>query len=464
MVDPGRPGARAIDARPSPDARLLRRVRWRLLAWSGGSTLVAMFMLGIAIYVTVAASLAAASTAQLMERAALLANANVPPTGVSAFGTLLARDSAQPGVVFGGEASGTLAMIIPPDWTPDSETTLAAPSSTPGSGRILPPSGGGTLAISLSAVDETGVEEARRGEMPVRTMTLAGTAVRVLSKGATFEGARYVIQVVGDRSAEERTLQVLLFVLVGGGVLVVALGLGVGYVYSGRALVPIRESLRRQRDFAADASHELRTPLAVVRGSVEHLLSHPTAPVVSVGQALADIDAETTRLTGLVDDLLLLARTDSGALDIERDPCDLAEAAFEGVSSLTALAAARDVRLELDVEPAPLDGDPARLRQLVTILVDNAIRHSPDAARVLVRVRYAGPTAFLEVEDEGPGIRSADLPRIFDRFYRAPDAPPGGTGLGLAIASWIVARHGGTITAENLPGRGARFRVRLPAR
>ncbi len=118
--------------------------------------------------------------------------------------------------------------------------------------------------------------------------------------------------------------------------------------------------------------------------------------------------------------------------------------------------------LEVDPEPAEVAGDPARLRQLVSILVDNAIRHAPAGSRVDVRVRQDGGDAVLTVEDEGSGVRPEDLPRVFDRFYRAAGAPGGGTGLGLAIAAWIVERHGGRIAAANRDEGGARFTVRLP--
>jgi signal transduction histidine kinase len=115
-----------------------------------------------------------------------------------------------------------------------------------------------------------------------------------------------------------------------------------------------------------------------------------------------------------------------------------------------------------DPEPAEVEGDPARLRQLVVILVDNAVRHVPSGGHVTVRVRVEGAAARLVVEDDGPGIRPEDLPRLFDRFYRASGAPGEGTGLGLAIAHWIVERHDGHIEAANRPGGGAVFTVRLP--
>jgi two-component system sensor histidine kinase BaeS len=107
-------------------------------------------------------------------------------------------------------------------------------------------------------------------------------------------------------------------------------------------------------------------------------------------------------------------------------------------------------------------GDPARLRQLVMILVDNAIRHSPAGGEVRVGVRSADGASTLSVADEGPGIQEADLPHIFDRFWRAPGAPAGGTGLGLSIAKWIADRHSGSIVATSPAGGGARFEVHLP--
>jgi signal transduction histidine kinase len=224
--------------------------------------------------------------------------------------------------------------------------------------------------------------------------------------------------------------------------------------------VPIRESLRRQREFAADASHELRTPLTITRAAIAELARGRADPAV-VERAIGDLDAGTTRLEQLVGDLLLLARTDAEAIELQPVATDLAHLAAEATESLEQVAATRGIRLVLDLQPVPIEGDETRIRQLVAILVDNAIRHSPDRGRVVVAVR---PGATVSVEDEGPGLRVADTERIFERFWRAPDAPPGGTGLGLAIARWIVERHRGSIVAGNrLGGPGARFVVRLPA-
>ena len=311
--------------------------------------------------------------------------------------------------------------------------------------------------------DAGGVDAVQAGGRDIRDATVNGSPARILSEPVEVDGETYVIQVAQDRSAEERVLTTTLVVLGIGGLVVLAAATALGFLYAGRALVPIRDSLRRQREFAADASHELRTPLAVVRGSVEDLRRHPETPVSEVGDALDDIEAEVAHLTTLVDDLLLLARTDSGTVELRSDPVELAEVAGEAVQALAAGADARGVTLRLDGAPGTVRGDQQRLRQLVTILVDNALRHVSSGGSVLVAVR-PGATSTLVVEDDGPGIRDEDLPHVFDRFWRAPDAPDGGTGLGLAIARWIAEHHGGHISAANRPDSGgARFVVSLPA-
>ena len=165
--------------------------------------------------------------------------------------------------------------------------------------------------------------------------------------------------------------------------------------------------------------------------------------------------------TGLVDDLLLLARSDSGTVELRRDPVDLAEVAGEALQRLRPLAESRGVILSLDAAPATVTGDADRLRQLVAILVDNAIRHSSAGGTVHVSISPAGRPS-IRVDDEGQGIRPEDLPNVFERFYRASDAPSGGTGLGLAIAAWIADHHGGVIRAFNRREGGARFEVQLP--
>jgi signal transduction histidine kinase len=445
--DGERPVARSATGEPATDAALVRRVRWRLLAWSGGSTLVVLVALGSLLYAAVAGSLAGAATSQLRIRADTMAKGvvqTIPVPGGRPFDVngVTAFDAAQPGLVLGGPSSGTFAVI----------------STANGVAIGFPPQV--NQLVDKPALDEV----IASGRETVSEATLAGVPWRVLTVPVEGPAGTFLVQVLGDRTDEQRTLGVLLIVLVAGGLVALAASLGVGWLYAERALVPIRDAMRRQREFAADASHELRTPLAIVRGSIEHLRRHRDRPVAEVGSAIDDIDAGTQRLTALVEDLLVLARTDSGAVELDLADTDLGELTLDAVGALGPVAAAAGVAVQVDAEPVPLHGDGTRLRQLVTLLVDNAIRHASAAggSSVLVAVKAADGSAVLTVDDDGSGIRPEDLGRVFDRFWRAPDAPSGGTGLGLAIARWIVERHGGSIAASNRPGGGARFEARVP--
>ncbi len=189
-------------------------------------------------------------------------------------------------------------------------------------------------------------------------------------------------------------------------------------------------ALQRQREFAANASHELRTPLTVIGASIEDLKRNRRSRVEDVGEALGDIDAEVDHMTALVEDLLLLARTDSGVVQVERLPVDLGDIAVEAASMLANLGEEKAVKVEIDALPAFVLGDQLRLRQLVTILTDNAIRHTNQGSTVRVHIHPDTTVAIMRVDDEGPGVKPEDLPRIFERFWRADDAPAGGHGPG----------------------------------
>jgi len=452
-----RDSAAPEQAAETADSALVRHVRRNLVLWSGGTTLLILLILAAALYVAVAGSLANTATAQLDTRfdqvqASLTGQHPGPPDDPGPYGFL-----------FGGGGGGTIALAVDQDDTVLTQRGFRLPQGLPDMAAVASARAHGrdvrTALVSVQGIGPNG------------STTTSQTPVRILTDNVTAQnGETYAVQIVGDRIAEQRTLDVMLAVLLLGGMVVVVVAFGFGTVYARRALVPIRESLtnqrtalRRQREFAADASHELRTPLTVIRSSVEHLQRHRDEPVAAVGDALEDIDDEVRHMTSIVEDLLLLARSDSGAIALEHVPVDLGDVAADGASALGKPATDRGIHVVVDPQPAVVAGDPARLRQLVMILVDNAIRHSPTDGRVGVAVRSNGAGASLVVEDDGPGIRPEDLPHVFERFYRAPGAPGGGTGLGLAIAAWIVDRHGGRIEVANRAEGGARFVVDLPA-
>jgi signal transduction histidine kinase len=432
----------ADGGRSEDDARILRRTRLRLMAVSGLMTLFILIVLGVAAYGVVARSIDDSEKTLLqhyMDRHLI----NQPTTG-----------GPEPAEL-GGEGANLFEIYVTP------------------AGQVLPPRG---QSIPAGLPDATSLAAARNNQpnTPDQRDIIGpdGTHYRVVSVQAVAPGSSgtWLIQFVQNRTADARLLTTLLWILLGGGAAALLAALAAGYLYAGRALVPIRASidrrraaLQRQREFAANASHELRTPLTVIGASVEDLKRNRNSRVQEVGDALADIDAEVRTMTALVEDMLLLARTDSGVVEIDCVPVDLGDIAADATSMLTTLGQERNVNVILNPLPAPLMGDPLRLRQLVTILVDNAIRHSPAGATVEVRVGTEPGGSVLQVDDHGSGIKPEDLPRLFDRFWRADNAPAGGTGLGLAIARWIAEQHGGTIGAANRPEGGASFWVRLPA-
>lgn len=449
VIDPGDATERQASA---ADAALLRRVRLRLVAWSGGSTLVVLVLLGAALYAAAANTLAAASLDQLSNRVDPVADA------------LEGRnpDPDQPGGPFGFQFGAGNTFLFAFDDAGNAVQLNRGPVTLiPG----LPQQD--SIRAARQASDGRNVWTGQ-----VDTGFAGQVPVRILTQRVTYreDGQTYFLQALQDRSTEVGTLQTLVLVLIVGGLAVVLVAVVVGAVYANRALVPIRESLagqrtalRRQREFAADASHELRTPLTVIRSSVEYLRRHPDQPVAQVGDALVDIEAEVAHVTSLVEDLLLLARSDSGAISLERVPLHLDDVAADAAAAFDKQAATAGVRLEVDPEPTPAVGDPARLRQLVMILVDNALRHSPRDGQVRVTVRPDASGATLAVDDAGPGVAPEHRSRVFDRFWQAPGAPDGGTGLGLAIAKWIAEHHDGTIAVDTSDLGGARFTVRLPA-
>jgi two-component system, OmpR family, sensor kinase len=221
----------------------------------------------------------------------------------------------------------------------------------------------------------------------------------------------------------------------------------------------------RMRRFIADASHELRTPLTTIRGFAE--LYRQGAPA-DLPRLMRRIEDEAARLGLLVEDLLLLAHLDQQR-PLARTPVDLLAVADDAVHDTRAVAPDRAVRLEVGhADPPPVvTGDEPRLRQLLSNLLGNAVRHTPRGTPITVRVATAADrgSVRLTVSDEGPGMTAEQAARAFERFYRVDPARgrvDGGSGLGLAIAAALVAGHGGTIGIETTPGHGASVRVELP--
>ncbi|WP_240139625.1 sensor histidine kinase [Streptomyces sp. MUM 178J] len=232
----------------------------------------------------------------------------------------------------------------------------------------------------------------------------------------------------------------------------------------GSALAARQESETRVRQFVADASHELRTPLASIRGYAELTRRGREETPPDTRYALGRIESEAERMTGLVEDLLLLARLDAGR-PLSYESTDLAPLVVDAVSDARAADGGHRWRLELPDEPVVVRGDPARLHQVLVNLLANARTHTPAGTAVTARVSGGQDTAVLEVEDDGPGIPQELLPHVFERFARGDASRTrrdgSSTGLGLAIVDAVVGAHGGAVSVRSRPGRTV-FAVRLP--
>lgn len=290
---------------------------------------------------------------------------------------------------------------------------------------------------------------------------------RILTSSVSGPQGSYYLHVGRSLDSRDRQLRTLAIVFGVGGLAAVVLSAAGGMWLAGRALVPIRTALETQRRFVSDASHELRTPIAVVRANNELLARHPEATVEANLDQVEAIAGETEHMTRLVEDLLTLARADEGRITIAHEPLSFGSLVEEVVRDMAALAEVRGLELTSDCAGGEIEGDPQRLRQLAVILIDNALKYTPAGGRVRVTCRRAGRRVELRVQDSGPGIPAEHHKRIFDRFYRVDASrarAAGGSGLGLAIARWIVEAHHGRILVESIPGDGATFIVRLPAR
>jgi signal transduction histidine kinase len=229
----------------------------------------------------------------------------------------------------------------------------------------------------------------------------------------------------------------------------------------------LETSFAALRRFTADASHELKTPLTVLRADVERAMS---AQVASNDQAVALEEAlqETTRMSALVDSLLTLARADEGRFDLHREPVDLREIAQEVYETAVILGEPNELSVTMPrADEVTVLGDRLRLRQLFLNLAENATKYTPKQGKVQLSLIRDGETADFVVKDSGIGISAADLPHVFERFWRADRARSrvaerGGNGLGLAICQWIAQAHGGELTVQSRLHRGSVFTATLP--
>ena len=327
----------------------------------------------------------------------------------------------------------------------------------------------------------------------------ASADLRMLHRRFDVEGQTFDLEVGTSIAGVEHTLDLLRLLLLSLSPLVIAIACAGGWWLSGRALKPVKditaaalnisiENLSRRlpvpatgdeladltvvlnsmlarlesavktlSQFVADASHEFRTPLAVIRTTAELALRRARSPE-AYRDSLQEIAVEAERMTVLVEDLLILARSDAGVADMPLSPLDLSEVLEDVLAEVRNLAEFRRIQVKPILDKAMISGNRPALHRAFLVLLDNALKYSAEGGEVMVTLSDSS----IEIRDFGIGISPDDLPHIFKRFYQADRArSQGGYGLGLSLAETIVKAHGGSIEVSSIPGEGSSFRVIL---
>jgi len=283
--------------------------------------------------------------------------------------------------------------------------------------------------------------------------------------GSDFNGSpRIWLRVSESLEPTQARLRQLDLALAMAVILAFALSAAASLLLTHKAVQPLEISLRRLRQFSLDASHELRGPLAALAANAEMGLLDGGAKPLQQRKRFEAIASATAQMEYLVEDLLLLARQDEGRLD-HPSPLDLAQLLEEQLDLHRDGFSLRQQELKEEIEPHLIvQGQATLLQRLLRNLLDNAQRYTPTSGKVTVLARRRGSLITISIADTGIGLSPEQLPRVFERFWRAsPDRSQGGAGLGLAIANRICIAHGGSIRVTSQPGKGSCFLVELPA-
>ena len=280
-----------------------------------------------------------------------------------------------------------------------------------------------------------------------------------------FQQDGKIVQIVRDITAEKDMLNTLFLILVIGCSVGSLCAIGIGFFLAGRALVPIQNSWEKQQQFVSDASHELRTPLAVIQSKTDILFQSPSATIEEKAMDISTISKECRRLSKLVANLLLLARSDSNQIEVDKKTFEMDTLLEEIVDPYKEIASYQEKEMILRVEhDISFTGDRERVHQMMVILLDNAMKYTNEGGHIQIDCMQTNSSIRIRVNDDGIGVKDEDIPKLFNRFYQGDKARSAseGAGLGLSIANWIVEKHYGKILVESKWGEGTCFEVILP--
>ena len=264
------------------------------------------------------------------------------------------------------------------------------------------------------------------------------------------------------RTAKQRV--VIMLLLANGAIIIISAF--VGYFLAGRTLRPIEEMVEEQNRFIADASHELRTPLSALKTSTEVALREKKISGAEARKILEENLEDIGSLELLSERLLHLAQYQKGERVLAFEKIDLAKTIQSSYKKILPLARKKNIKINIEVQDNYIEADRVSIEEIILILLDNAVKYTPDGGKVLVSSQIEGRNAVIKVIDSGPGIGPRDIPRIFDRFYRVDHSRSkikiSGFGLGLPIVKRVVELHHGTVSVSSKVGQGSTFIVRLP--
>ena len=326
-----------------------------------------------------------------------------------------------------------------------------------------------SFRVESFIIDTISTWDIPAGEIAVfsRTSDIGRTTnIMMTAKTVRIGGINQTIYVGKDVTVMYSGLQKSTYFLIFLGIIAIVVATIFGHIMAGKAIIPLKQAYEKQKQFAADASHELRTPLAVVMASTDLLLMDNSINNPFLRQIIEDVKSEVKKMSKLVGDLLIVARSDNNALKVTIKRFDLGEMLNQNVRMMTPLAEKKHIKLSgQNIKSVEINADEQKIKQLILILVDNAIKYTPDGGQVTLSLdEIADDKVKFSVQDSGIGIAPEDQDKIFERFYRVDKARSreiGGNGLGLSIATEIVRLHEGKISVESELNVGTKFIVEL---